>query len=209
MTTAEIGKGRRLASLSLTLGEDHYSLFFPLLQQGFRVEVHLGCSIKGMLCEQCGLSQGYVEDRIKTIFLDGRPVDDIESAVVRADSTLALSAAMPGLVGATMRRGGLLASFRSEISHRLEKKSDRRGKGMVVVKLFNLLIEELAPTFLEQGAWIQRELLEHFLRTKVSGLRKICTAARVDGKETDLDKLSALKWSPGTDQVLLRTSRDS
>ena len=40
--------------------------------------------------------------------------------------TLALSAAMPGLVGATMRRGGYFAGLRANISHRDQ---DRRFKG--------------------------------------------------------------------------------
>jgi len=88
--------------LSLTLEPDKIHGFFPLLRQGFMVRARVGCSIKTMLCEQFGVSPEYMEDRIKTIFLDGKTVDDVDSAIIKDGSTLALSAAMPGLVGATL-----------------------------------------------------------------------------------------------------------
>ena len=65
-------------SLSLTLDPDKIQGFFPLLQRGFMVKVQIGCSIKTILCEQFGLDPEYVEDRIQTIFLDGKMVDDID-----------------------------------------------------------------------------------------------------------------------------------
>jgi hypothetical protein len=86
--------------------------FFQLLQQGFAVKVQAGCSVKTLLCEQLGLSPEYLEERIQTIFLDGRPVDDVNSAIIEDGSTLALSAAMPGLAGATLRKGGYYAPMR-------------------------------------------------------------------------------------------------
>jgi len=91
--------------------------FFQLMQRGFMVKIRVGCSIKSLLCNQLGLSQEYLEERIQTILLDGRPVDDVESAIVKQESTLALSAALPGLVGATLRKGGYYAPLRSHISH--------------------------------------------------------------------------------------------
>jgi len=45
-----------------------------------------------------GLDEDYVTQRISTIFLDGKPVDDIDTLLVRDGAVLSLSAAMPGLV---------------------------------------------------------------------------------------------------------------
>ncbi len=95
---------------------DRYSSFFQFLQGGFFLGASVGCSIHELLCEQLGLGEEYVLQRITTLFLDGKPVDDIDSAVVRDGATLSLSAAMPGLVGAAMRRGGAFASLRSSIT---------------------------------------------------------------------------------------------
>jgi hypothetical protein len=56
-----------------------------------------------VLCDQFQVETDYLENRIKTIFLDGKPVDDEDKAVLKNGSTLALSAAMPGLVDSTFR----------------------------------------------------------------------------------------------------------
>ena len=56
--------------------------FFQLLQKGFRVKTQAGCSVKSFLCEHLGLSPEYVEERIQTLFLDGKPVDDVDSALL-------------------------------------------------------------------------------------------------------------------------------
>lgn len=187
----------------LTLKPENPLAFFPLLQRGFMVKTRFGCSIKAMLCEQHRVSPEYVEDRIKTVFLDGRPVDDIDSATVNDGSTLALSAAMPGLAGATMRRGGVLASFRDATTHRETGRFSRRGEGMVTIKLFNLLIGEMGPSFLEHGVWIEGERLAEFLRAQKSDFWKPCEAVKLDGNEIDLDYAPGVKWPDGTDLVLL------
>lgn len=57
---------------------------------------------KGVL----GLPHFYVEERIQTLLLNGLAVDDPDTAVLESGARLALSAAMPGVLGATLRRGG-------------------------------------------------------------------------------------------------------
>jgi hypothetical protein len=170
------------------------------------IKAQVGCSIRTILCEQLGLSPQYVEDRVKTIFLDGRPVDDIDSAVVRDGSTLALSAAMPGLVGAILRRGGHLAPLRSQIAHREEKKLPSRREGIVVLKLFNLLIDELGPNLLERGVIVRREDLKSLFVSLPENFWAGCKKAQVDGREIDLDHL--LKWLDKCELVLLRIEAD-
>ncbi len=113
-------KNHKHSTLLLKLNKKNFSSFFPILQKGFMVKALTGSSIKNLLCEQYKVEAEYLTDRIKTIFLDGQPVDDVETASVKDGSTLALAAAMPGLVGATFRTGGVLSSFRSGITYKGE-----------------------------------------------------------------------------------------
>ena len=112
--------------VELGLCDDCLPTFSPLLQQGVMVPLDAETIISPFLYQNLGLSPDFVEQFLATVFLNGKPVDDLDQAILRSGDTLALSAAMPGLVGAAMRRKGLLASFRSSISHRPE---EYRGPG--------------------------------------------------------------------------------
>lgn len=127
---------------------------YPVFQKGVWVAADTGCSLKSLLCEQWQLADDYVSRRISTLFLDGKPVDDLDAAVVADGAVLALSGAMPGLVGAVMRRDGALAILRSGITHHSEENTCRTQPGFVRVKLFNLLIKELGPLLLARGIGI-------------------------------------------------------
>ncbi len=138
----------------LLVNDVHYNLFHGLLQEGFFLEVPLGQSVKDLLSGFIGLSETYVEERISTVFLNGRPVDNIDSAVITDGSVLALSSAMPGLVGATMRRRGFYAALRSSITYHNESEQAGEGRGVIKVKLFNLLLSEAGPVLLERGIFL-------------------------------------------------------
>jgi len=106
----------------------------------------------------------YVTDRITTIFLDNRPVDDLDRTIVQDGSRVTLSAAMPGLVGATMRRGGFYASLRQGISHIMNSGAVEGECGTIRVKLFNLLLAELGPLVLARGLMLERDELDELLQ---------------------------------------------
>lgn len=161
--------------------------------------------MNSLLCEQLGLGPEYVERRIKTLLLDGKPVDDINSAIIRDGSTLALSAAMPGLAGAVLRRGGYYASMRSTISHREETEAERPHDGTVSLKLFNILLKEIGPTLLQKGIWIHGKDLQDFIERQADELWAGCKKATVDGKKMDLKKLSRIKWADQEVFLMLRT----
>ena len=165
-------KRRIMMTVPLRFEADKISCFFPLLQRGFILKTRVGCSIKTLLCEDIGISPEYLENRIQTIFLDGKAVDDIESAIIRDGATLALSAAMPGLVGSTFRRGSHLAAFRNSITHEREETSwSHETEGMFTLKLFNLLVKELGPIFFERGIWIGKDDLDDFLKRQSEDVR--------------------------------------
>ena len=158
------------------------------------VKVQVDCDIKTLLCEQLGLNPDYLETRIQTIFLDGRPVDDVNSAIVIDGSTLALSAAMPGLVGATLRKGSYYASMRSQISHREMTLSKSPHQGIIYLKLFNLILKELGPIFLKRGVWINGKDLSDFFIRQSEDFWKSCKEILVDEKKIDLDTLHDIAW---------------
>ena len=160
--------------------------FSPLLQAGFFVTARTGCSVKTLLCNQFGIDEEYVTKRITTMFLDCKPVDRMDSALVRDGATLALSCAMPGLVGATLRRGGFYAAFREGISCKDDDSDIRVGIGSVKIKLFNLLIAELGPLFLGRGIMVPAPSLGEFLNKSSREFRNSCNEVALDGAPADL-----------------------
>ena len=138
---------------------------------------------------QFRLDASYVERRITTIFLDGRPVDAVGSARIRENATLALSAAMPGLAGAILRRGGALASLRSNIPCEGEAVEATARDGVITLKLFNLLAPELAPEFLRRGVLLQAAEAEMFLRQRPPSFWDGCREILLDGRRVEATSL--------------------
>lgn len=142
---------------SLVLTTDQLNIFFPLLQHGITIPAIVGCPLKNLLCEQLSIPADYVTDRITTIFLDNRPVDNLEQTIIHNGSRVTLSAAMPGLVGATMRRGGFYAAMRGGISHCITDNFADHNSGTIRLKLFNLLLAEVGPLILQRGLILSPE----------------------------------------------------
>ncbi len=151
--------------LSLTVEPRMLPLFFHFLQDGFLLETQVGLSIREFLRDQCRIPPDTITDLISTVFLDGMPVDDLDRAFVENHSTLALSGAMPGLVGAVMRSNSPLRSFRSSITHTGENGSRQHEPGLVRLKLFNKVMSELGPGFLREGILLEPLAVKDFLTT--------------------------------------------
>ncbi len=151
--------------------------------------------MRELLQRQLGLSADYIEQRVQTIFLDGKAVDNIDTAVVRNGSTLALSAAMPGLAGVTLRRGGAYASMRSQISHEKTPVPDNVKDGELVMKLFNLVARDLGSMFLEKGVWIKGKNLQGFLQRAPDSFWAGCRAAELNGQPLEIDSLAKMEWA--------------
>lgn len=179
--------------------------FLLLLQRGFMIRTHVGCSIQDFLINEIGANPDTIE-RIQTVFLDGRPVDDLGAAMVRGGSTLALSAAMPGLVGATMRRGGRYASFRGAITYRETGVACGAEDGLVRLKLFNLLLDELGGGFLKKGILVVSSDLADFLNGQSDDFWSGCRHVLVDGALTDPKSLMEPERLYGHDRVFLTVS---
>ncbi len=177
-------------AIALTMGADWLGEFFPILQQGFSMTSTVPCSVKNLLCDQFRLDPAYVSERITTIFLDGKAIDNIDEALVRDRATIALSAAMPGLVGATMRRGGFYAAMRSAITLKEQGKAGTCGKGLVRVKLFNLLLTELGPEFLRRGVLLTSAETADFFKERRERFWRKCESAFLDGAPVEPVRLN-------------------
>ncbi|MFO7765058.1 MAG: hypothetical protein R6V33_01350 [Pelovirga sp.] len=178
MTSFTTGADRQL---QLTLDAELISAFYPLLQQGVRLPVATGCSVMELLHDQLGIAEVYVLDRITTLFLDGRPVDNLTSSVVDNGSVLALSAAMPGLVGTTMRRGGHLGAMREAISYH-PPQTATTGSGVVKIKLFNIPMKELGPLLLERGVVLTGSDLMTLLADGGAMFQNGCDSVTLNGR---------------------------
>ena len=183
--------------ISLTVNDSLIPAFSQLLQDGFWIKGNVGCSVKAFLCEQFGLSPEYLEKRIQTIFLDGDVVDDVEKATVEDGATLSLSAAMPGLAGAVLRKGGYYAAMRDQISCKEEQPAVSGQPGKVLIKLFNMPLQELGPIFLEHGIWVESHKLKDVLKARADDFQRGCREVIADGGQLEFKQLLKMDWGSG------------
>jgi hypothetical protein len=170
------------------------SRFLKFTERGFKLQVKTGLTIRELLCQHLGISEDYVDNRIQTIFLDGKPVDDVDTASLENGSRLALSAAMPGLVGITMRKGGFYASLRNTISYTKSENSIAKSAGEIILKLFNLVAKELGPELIAKGIRIEGNAFQNFVLRNSADLKTACTSIHLNDAEIDAAKLKEMKW---------------
>lgn len=199
---------RRKSTIDLQLAVSMGLLprFLRLLEHGFFIRARTGLSIKKLLYQYLGISEDYLEERIQTLFLDGKPVDDVANAHIQADATLALSGAMPGLAGATFRKGGSLAMMRKTISYSGDATSSGQAEARVKIKLFNLVLKDLGPLFLEKGVWIGQDQFKEFLFRNLKDLKTMCSFLYVNDQKTEISDLLAMKWENAELFLRVRTA---
>ncbi len=183
-----------MVSLRLILEADLISSFTSLLGHGFYLQAEVGCTIRELLCDQLGWDHNYIDHRIQTLFLDGCLVDDIDRAIVQDDSSLALSGAMPGLLGAALRKGGRYSPMRSEISYKPDLDPVSRSEGRVKLKLFNFPAREQGIVLLETGVCFQGKTLHSFFMNRGDGFWARCREIKIDAKEVVAEQLLAMNW---------------
>ena len=173
-------------TLSLIAEPKLFERFLLLLQKGVKVTARVGSTVLSFLCDDLEISPEYVDKRIQTLFLNGKAIDNPDTALLTEYSTLALSAAMPGVLGATLRKGGRYARMRSEISYHEPSTGVTIHEGFVQLKLFNLLPAEIGPAVLARGIWLKGEELNHFLKELPDEVLGMGRETRLDGQTVDL-----------------------
>ena len=177
-----------MIDLKLRIEEAGLSFFLPLLEKGVSLPARTGCSVRDFFCEQLGLPENYLDQRIQTLFLDARPVDNVKTALVQDGSTLALSAAMPGLLGATMRKDGWYAAFRKDISQSAQCCGQHQANGMVRVKLFNMVAKEIGGQLLQRGVRIDGTDLHSIAKRHGDDLVRYIQTTLIEGRRIDPDQ---------------------
>ncbi|MFO7716462.1 hypothetical protein [Desulfosarcina sp.] len=176
-----------MTRLELHVDPSCIHLFYALLEKGVIVSAKTGCTLRDFLCGQLGISGDYLNQRVQTLFLDARPVDDVDAVVVRNGSTLALSAAMPGLLGATMRKGGRYAAFRKDISQPADACGVCETSGQVTVKLFNMVAREVGGRLLEAGVEVDGRDLQRSIDRCPEAFGRCIRKVRRDGQTVAAD----------------------
>ncbi|MBW1649877.1 MAG: hypothetical protein JRJ44_04225 [Deltaproteobacteria bacterium] len=140
------------------------SFFSFLLNYGVGVKIYDNPSVKKFLLKDLKIDEDYISNRIQTLFLNSKPIDNIDNAFLENGATLALSAAMPGTAGALFRKKGRYAAMRKQITYtdNIDIKKNKEGK--IILKLFNMPAKELAGIIFERGVLIEKETLSLFLK---------------------------------------------
>ena len=157
--------------------------------------------------DAAGFSRKYLEERVQTVFLDGSAVDDPDSEIVRGGCVIALSAAMPGLAGAILRKGSPISALRSKTSAQTGLQSTGDVIEMLRLKLFNRVAEEMGPELLHRGILLKRPDFENFLAGRPGLLEEAVLEAELDGVAVPPSALLDGK-SIRSDYVVLQIGKD-
>jgi hypothetical protein len=178
------------------------SLFIQELQKGFYIPACEGKSLFSFLNEDCGISEEYISGSIKTVLIDGGPVDDIFNTKIKDGGGCALSGAMPGIVGAMMRIGSPYAPMRESITVKPEK-TDLSGKLInYELKLFNIVLSDMGLLLLKKGILLKKERIYDLFTKHHNDIYSNCSKIFLNGKlvsrqketgiDIDKDKISGL-----------------
>lgn len=185
--------------LLLTFREPLPSGLLRPFQRGAQVEVKVGGDLLSLLTEDLCLTEEGIA-KIQTIFWQSKPVDDIAGCVVRDGGVLALSAALPGLVGAVLRRDGFWSAMRDSITHQDEGAAQISSRGVITIKLFNFMLSEVGPLLLKRGIRLDVADLASLLNDP--SVRQKLEEVRVADQEVAVDTLGGLLG--GEQMILLR-----
>jgi hypothetical protein len=191
------------ADLRIEAEEALTPYFRPVFQGGFLFRCQVGQSIADFLFRQLSLDKDFVEERISTVFLDGECVDDISLATMQDCSVVAFSSALPGLVGATLRRGGFYACLRESITYHKEDMSVMARQGTITIKLFNLLMDELGPVFLKRGIIMDRTATVSFFQARKKDFWKKMKTVRLGSLFIDPEKLMEESMYDNYDHLMI------
>ncbi len=145
--------------LTITLPRTKAAGFASLLQHGILFAVDGPVAIRPFLLSLPGFSADYIEGAVQTIFINGVAADSLDTPLA-AGSTLALSAAMPGLAGAIFRKQGAHGSLRSRQVD--DAAPARTEAGYLTLKLFNSIAADRVLDLTDRGVLLQGKAVRDF-----------------------------------------------
>lgn len=197
--------GNKYVIIEISSGPGIVACFSSVFQGGFLFPCQVGKSIEDLLLQQLALDRNLIEDKVNTVFLDGKCVDDISSAILKDGSAVAFSSALPGLAGATLRRGGHYACLRDSITYNKKECPDARREGLITVKLFNLLMVELGRIFLEKGIVLTHATAADLFSREHKGFWRHVKAIRIGDMPSSSDKIFEDIVLDDCDRIMVRT----
>lgn len=179
----------------------NYYLFNQFLQYGVDVWISAPLSVRAFLTDVLGLDAQYVEKNVSTIFVDGHPVDDIDTAEVAAGTELALSGPLPGVCGITMRRQSPVARMRCGIAYDAFEHEEHFGAGFVRMKVFNFILRDISARLWQRGCIVPADRLCSLLDDADKGLDIV--SASIAGNDISPASLSSSIQAAATARVRL------
>lgn len=187
--------------VEMVMRPDALRFILVALMSGVDVEVITGRNVRDTMRE-LEITDEECRTLVRTVFLDGRPVDDFDASTVPAGASLALGAAMPGLVGAVLRSGSPISVFREDISAGTGKTA-LPSPGWITLKAFNMVAEALMPRLLARGIRLKAAQLEQLLAAAPE-FQAVLSSIRADDSTIELETLlSFLRQHPDADIRLL------
>jgi hypothetical protein len=197
------------AKIEISFTPEILPCFYSIFQSGFLFPCQVERSIEDLLRQQLALDPEFVEEKVSTVFLNGSCVDDISSAILKDGSIVAFSSALPGLAGATLRRGGHYACLRESITHKEQAAPSAWREGLITVKLFNMLMAGMGGVFLEKGIILDRNSATDLFTTLSKGFIDLIDKVEIQG--AILSREAFLKEQPLAeyDQIMVRAIKGS
>ncbi len=92
--------------------------------------------------------------------------------------------------------------MRDQISCKGETTSASMQSGKILVKLFNMPLQELGPIFLEHGIWVEGNKLKDVFNARADDFQRGCREVLADGRQFEFKQL--LEMDCGTGDVFLQ-----
>jgi len=150
-------------SLELNLPATALPGFASLLQHGVLFPIQKPTPLLSFLITLPGFSADYIEENVQTIFINGVAADNLNQEMVDG-TTVALSAAMPGLAGAIFRRQGVHGSLRSK--QVTDAPPVQSGAGFLILKFFNSIATDRVKDLLQNGVLVSGKAFVNFARMR-------------------------------------------
>lgn len=156
----------QVPELSCRVSEQSLGRLVTVLQSGFSCQARDGDLFLNFLLSLPGFTKEYLANDVGTVFLNGDAIDDMETPLNGKSATIALSAAMPGLCGAILKKGSPHAALRQKP---VASKTAATGAPLMVrVKLFNTIALERGPDLFKDGVNLRSADLLAFLSLRPS-----------------------------------------
>lgn len=197
------------AKIELLFRSEILPCFYSIFQSGFLFSCQVERSIEDLLLRQLELDPEFVKEKVSTVFLNGSCIDDISSAILKNGSIVAFSSALPGLAGATLRRGGVYACLRESITHKTQAAPEAEHEGLITVKLFNILMAEMGEVFLEKGIILNRTAATDLFNARHKGFLDLITSVEIRDEILSREKFLKENLFVDYDQMMVRVIRDS